>query len=206
MSFRKASYPARASGSTDTVAGLSRPASRVPSSRRCGARKLAEAASPICWVARSKSKSPVIVLLEEFCDRRRLLPEAIQVAGNGDDRQRRADRDAPGYERGAARRAACLAVPAGEERAFFGDTVDVRGRMARGRSASRISAEIVPAGVIGHQHDNVGLFSWACARPTSVGEANRNSPGVRPPSSRERDLHIIVWHLIADSVSMHPRR
>src|ERR1700730_750945 len=58
MSFKKASYPARASGATDTVAGLSRPASRVLSSRRCGARKLAEAASPICWVARSNSKSP----------------------------------------------------------------------------------------------------------------------------------------------------
>jgi hypothetical protein len=57
-SLKKAWYPARGSGSADTVVGRSRPASWVLSSRRCGARKLAEAASPIWRVARSKSKSP----------------------------------------------------------------------------------------------------------------------------------------------------
>lgn len=42
--------------------------------------------------------SGIAVLLVELGDGRRLFPEAVRVAGNDNDRQRRADRDAPGHE------------------------------------------------------------------------------------------------------------
>ena len=46
--------------------------------------------------------------------------------------------------------------------AFLGDLIDVRRRMAERRAAAGIGAEIVPAGVVGHQHDDVGSL-LACA-------------------------------------------
>src|SRR5438132_12924233 len=55
----------------------------------------------------------VAVFLEEFGDRRRFLPETVFVARGNHDRERRADRDTPGHERGPAGGAARLAVPAG---------------------------------------------------------------------------------------------
>jgi hypothetical protein len=50
-----------------------------------------------------------------------------------------------------------LAVPVREDGALLGDPIDVWRRMAETRAASRIGAEIVPAGVVGHQHDDVGF-------------------------------------------------
>src|SRR5215467_5396625 len=44
----------------------------------------------------------VAVLSEEFGDRRRLCPEVVLVTWGDDDRQRRADRVAPGQKRRAA--------------------------------------------------------------------------------------------------------
>src|SRR5439155_16915767 len=51
-----------------------------------------------------------------------------------------------------------LAVPAREHRALLGETINVRGRMTEGHAASRITAEIIPAGVVLHQHDDVGFL------------------------------------------------
>ena len=96
----------------------------------------------------------IAVLLEELGDRRRGLRQAVLVARHNHHRQRRADRDASGHERGAARGATRLAVPTGEDGAFRGDAIDVRGRMAEVR-APTIGPEIVPSGVVGHQHDDV---------------------------------------------------
>ena len=98
----------------------------------------------------------IAVLLEELGDRRRLLTEHIRIAGRDDDRQRRADRNAPGDERGAARGAARLSVPVGERRALLGDLIDVRRRMAERLAAVGIGPEIVPARIVRHQHDDVG--------------------------------------------------
>ena len=106
----------------------------------------------------------IAILLEEFRDGGRLLAQCILVARGHHDRERRADRNAPSHERGATGRAARLTVPAREHRAFLGDPVDVRGRVAEGRAASRIGTEIVPAGVIRHQHDDVGLLLRGCGR------------------------------------------
>src|SRR6516162_4439936 len=72
----------------------------------------------------------VAVFLEEFGGRRRFLPEAVFVTRRNHDRERRTDRNTSGHERGSARRAACLAVPAGEDGTLFGDPIDIRCRMA----------------------------------------------------------------------------
>ena len=100
----------------------------------------------------------IAVLLEELGNRRRFLAQVVRVARRDDDRQRRADRDPPRHERGASGRATRLAVPVGEGRAFLGDPVDVRRRMAERLAAAGIGAEIVPAGVVRHQHDDVRPF------------------------------------------------
>src|SRR5262249_32215854 len=68
----------------------------------------------------------VTVVPEEFSDGRGLLAKEVLVAGGNDDGERRADRNAPGHERGAARRAARLTVPGGEHRALAGEAVDAR--------------------------------------------------------------------------------
>ena len=100
----------------------------------------------------------VAVLLEELGDRRRLLAQAVFVARRHHDRQRGADRNASGHERGAAGGATRLAVPVGENGAFLGDPIDVRRRMTEARAASRIATEIIPTGIVGHQHDDVGFL------------------------------------------------
>src|SRR5262245_16447099 len=99
----------------------------------------------------------VAVLLEKLGDGRRLLAEKVLVARGYHDRQRGADGDAPGDERRAARRATGLTVPGGEQRAFLGKPIDVRGRVTEVRAAV-IDPEIVPAGVVLHQHEDVGLL------------------------------------------------
>ena len=99
----------------------------------------------------------IAVLLEELGDGRRVRVQAVRVAGNDHDRQRRADRDAPGHERGAARRATGLAVPAREHRAFLGQAIDVRRGMPE-RRAAVVHTVVAPAHVVAHEHDDVGLL------------------------------------------------
>src|SRR5207248_9539871 len=72
----------------------------------------------------------VAVFLEELGDGRGFLAQEVLITRRDDDRQRRADGNAPGDERGAAGGATRLAVPTGEMRAFLGDAIDVWGRMA----------------------------------------------------------------------------
>ena len=99
----------------------------------------------------------IAVLPVELGDGRRLRPKAVRVAGNDHDRQCCADRDAPGHERGAARRATGLAVPAREHCAFPGHAIDVRRGMPE-RRASEVHTVVAPAHVVAHEHDDVGLF------------------------------------------------
>jgi hypothetical protein len=64
----------------------------------------------------------------------------------------------PVMKRGAARRAARLAAVIHEAHAFGSKTVEVRrGRAAHGAAAIR--AEIAPAHIVGHDHDDVRLSS-----------------------------------------------
>jgi hypothetical protein len=46
------------------------------------------------------------------------------------------------------------AIPTGEYSAFLGDLINVRGRMAEVRAAT-VAPEVAPAGVVGHEHDDV---------------------------------------------------
>jgi hypothetical protein len=58
-----------------------------------------------------------------------------------------------------------LAVPARENGTFFGNQVDVWSWMTERRTAVRVRAKIVPAGVVGHQHDDVrSLLLRRCLR------------------------------------------
>ena len=97
----------------------------------------------------------IAVLLEELGDRRRGLRQAVLVARHNHHREGRTDGDAPGHERGAAGGTTRLTIPTREHGSFLGDAIDVRGRMAEVR-APTIGPEIVPAGIVGHQHDDVG--------------------------------------------------
>ena len=98
----------------------------------------------------------VAVLLEEFGNRRRFLLQGVRITGSDHDRESRANRDPPGHERSAARGAARLAIPVREHRALRGDAVDVRRRVAEGLAAAWHVTEVAPAGVVRHEHDDVG--------------------------------------------------
>jgi hypothetical protein len=69
--------------------------------------------------------------------------------------QARADRRLAGQEGRAARRAALLGVPVGEQRAFGGDPVDVGRAVAH--HAEVVGADIEPADIVAHDEENVGL-------------------------------------------------
>ena len=95
----------------------------------------------------------VAVLLEEFGDRRRFLVQGVRIAGGDHDRERRADRNPSGDERGAAGRAARLAVPVREDRALRWRSGRCSASDGRGPAAAGHVTEVVPAGVVGHQDD-----------------------------------------------------
>ena len=98
----------------------------------------------------------VACLLQILRNGRGLFGEAVGIARSEHGRERGPDRDAAGDERGAARRAARLAVVIHEAHAFGSETVEVgRGRAAHGAAAIR--AEIAPAHIVGHDHDDVRL-------------------------------------------------
>ena len=52
----------------------------------------------------------------------------------------------------------CLPVPTGEVRSFLRDAIDVRRRMPERRAATADVSEVPPAGVVGHEHDDVGFL------------------------------------------------
>ena len=95
--------------------------------------------------------------------RRVFLLHALRRARQADLGQAGADRRLPGNERGAAGGAALLAVPVGEQRAFFGDAVDV-GRLVT-HHALVVGADVEPADVVAPDDEDVGFLSWAGAGP-----------------------------------------
>src|SRR5439155_22238924 len=100
----------------------------------------------------------VTVLLEDLGARRSAFPEEVLVTGGDQNRERRTDGHPSSNERGPTGRATSLAVPTREHRALFGEPINIWGRKAESRAASRITAEIIPAGVILHQHDDIRFF------------------------------------------------
>jgi len=96
----------------------------------------------------------VTVLLEKFRDGRRLRSNPVRVARRDHHRQGGAHREASGHERGATGRATRLPVPFRERRALGRQLVEVRRRRVAGLAAA-IDAEIPPARIIGHDHDDI---------------------------------------------------
>src|SRR4029077_18363847 len=86
----------------------------------------------------------VAILLEELGNRRRFLPKAVLVTWGHHNGQCRADRDAAGDERGTTRRTARLTIPTGERHTFFGDPINVGGRVTKRLATSCVGAEITP--------------------------------------------------------------
>ena len=111
----------------------------------------------------------VAVLLKEFRNRRGFLLQSVRIARSDHDRESRANWNASGHERSAARSATRLAIPICERRALRGDAVNVRGRVAEGLAAASYVTEVAPAGVVCHQHDDVGSLlcrSRPCLPPS----------------------------------------
>ena len=80
------------------------------------------------------------------------------LTGERHRRHAAADRQPSRHRRGAAGRAARLSVERQELQALGGQPIEVR----RGRAAvlaAAVAAEIAPADVVGHEHDDVGLRS-----------------------------------------------
>ncbi len=111
----------------------------------------------VAQVPFSREIGLVIVLLEEFRDGRCLRPDPVGIAGRDDHREGGAHGQASGHERGAAGGAACLPIPFRERRSLGRQLVEVRGRRVA-RLAAAIDAEVPPAGIVGHDHDDVGPF------------------------------------------------
>src|ERR1700744_5436085 len=74
----------------------------------------------------------VAILLEELSDRRRLGPQIVFISRSHDDRECCTNRNAPGHERGASRRATRLSIPTGKHGTLLGHPVDVRSGMTEG--------------------------------------------------------------------------
>ena len=97
----------------------------------------------------------VALRLEQTGDGRVFLLHAFGCAGQSDLGQAGAHRRLAGDERGAAGRAALLAVPVGEDGAFFGDAVNV-GRLVA-HHAHVVGADVELADVVTPDDQDVGL-------------------------------------------------
>ena len=86
-------------------------------------------------------------------------PEPEFGARQADLGQAGADRRLPGDESGAAGGAALLAIPVGEDRAFFADAVDVGRAVAH--DAHVVGADVEPADVVAHDEQDVRLAARA---------------------------------------------
>ena len=96
--------------------------------------------------------------LEQFGDRRIFRLQADIGAGHADLGQPGADRVLAGDERGAAGRAALLAVVVGEGHALVGDAVDVGRAVAH--LAAAVVADVPPADVVAPEDEDVRFFRW----------------------------------------------
>ena len=94
--------------------------------------------------------------LEQFGDRRVLRLQADGCPGHSDFCQAGADRVLAGDEAGAPGRAALLRVIVGEEAAFVGDAVDVRGAVPHHPVAEL--ADVPDADIVTPEDQDIGLF------------------------------------------------
>ena len=98
----------------------------------------------------------VAEVLHEVGDARIFGLQADVRARQADLRQSGADGRLPGDERRASGRAALLAIPVGEPRAFFGDAVDVGRSIAH--DAAVVATRVKPPDVVTHDDEDVGFL------------------------------------------------
>ena len=92
--------------------------------------------------------------LQDIGDRGHPFGDAVRVARHADGQKAGAERFLPQNERGAARRAALLAIGIGEDRSLRRDAVDV-GRTVT-HQAHRIGADLGDADIVSEDDENVG--------------------------------------------------
>ncbi len=98
----------------------------------------------------------VAVRLEKLGDGRVLVLQALLGGRHADFQQTGTEWGLPEDESGTTGGAGLLSVIIGEQRAFFGDAIDVG--CAAAHHAAVVGADIPDANVIGHDHDNVRLL------------------------------------------------
>ena len=125
----------------------------------------------------------VVGLLQHRAERPFRMRKSATLALEGDGGHAAAVGDAPGLDRGTARRAARLAVEIGEDHAFLREPVEVRGLHAP-RLAAEIGAKIAPAGVVGDDQQDVGPLGLRASVCASVSCAWATPPQARSAATR----------------------
>ena len=111
--------------------------------------------------------------LEDLRDRYRLVGNAQRRARLSDRRQSGPDRQFAGNEVCAPRRAACLGVIVGEAHSLVGQSVKIGS--PPGHDALIVDADIRPADVIAHNHDDVRLLRLRM-QPGTYGQHGKATP------------------------------
>ena len=130
----------------------------------------------------------VALRLEQLGDRHVTRLQAFFGARQADLEVAGAESALPGDEGRASRGAALLAVPVGEERAFFGDAVDVGGLVAH--HAVVVGADVPVADVVAPDHQDVRL---SLGRRLRGGRHHTREGEPRGKSEREEpSCHVLI--------------
>ena len=114
----------------------------------------------VAEVVLTKLAGDVPERLEQLGNGNIFLLQTFRCARQADLGESSADGRLAGDERGAARGAALLAVPIGEQHTFLRDTVDVRGLVTH--HALVVGADVEDANVIAPDDEDVGLVCRKC--------------------------------------------
>ncbi len=138
----------------------------------------------VAQVVLAELRGHVALRLEQLGDRDVACLQPFLRARQADLEVAGAEAALPGDERGAAGGAALLAVPVGEQRAFFGDAVDVGGFVTH--HALVVGADIEPADVIAPDDKDVGFLVCRGRRQggnhDGAHQCDRRQP-CKPPAS-----------------------
>ena len=138
----------------------------------------------------------VALRLEQLGERRVLLGQSFLGARQADLEQAGAEATLPGDERGASGGAGLLGVEVGEDRAFFGDAVDVGRAVAH--LAAVVGAGVPVADVVAEDDEDVRRFGSPARPPCSPPRpAARQRPAKLPSRIVRRSMPRTfgVWSL-----------
>ena len=114
----------------------------------------------VAEVVLAELRGHVALLLEQFGDRHVTCLQSFLRAGQADLEHAGPEPRLAGDETRTAGRAALLAVPVGEQRAFLRDAIDVRRLVAH--HAVVVGADVPVADVVSPQDQNIGLLCRHC--------------------------------------------